>query len=338
MIVAQAHAKTTAQVTAHVTAESEAVQSQILLAARNIIGTLKTNNAAVLKQLQDTKEVLANQMKGKAVAREAQDTADLFGDASQPAGLCGSTGLGGGIQVSGAASSSVKHGLQTNSVEHVDQFREPAEYLFRILDADHPDLQKANEAMFPQSLTLSSAQIRDAVAALNTVSNPRPTPALTDAQMETPAGQTYTALRLINETRTTFAAEALNRHLTFHSPTLPDDVTQWAKEQWANAGAGGNPPGVVDGKMSEAALYNLLSQIRMGNPNWYMEIASLNDTGLLREMAVISAAQFELTRKNTELLDRISVLLSMQLTANLEATGKKEVEAAYSRTISTQQK
>jgi hypothetical protein len=211
------------------------------------------------------------------------------------------------------------------------------EYLYRILDENHPDLRKANEAIYPQALTLNADQVRDAAAAINTVTNPRPTPALTDAQQETPSGQTYTAMRQTNELRVTLAAEALNRHLTFHAPTLPDDVTQWARDQWAQAGAGGPVPGVVDGKMSEAALYNILSKIRIGNPNWYMQLASMTDTGLLRELALIGSVQLELMRKNTELLDRISVLLSMQVTSQLETTGKKEVEAAYMRAIGAQQ-
>jgi hypothetical protein len=337
MIVAQAHMRTIAEVTAHVSAESEAIQSQVLLAARNIIGTLKTNNAAVLKQMQDMKETLANAMKGEAVSREAQDTADLFGDASQPAGLCGSTSLGGGVQVSGAASAAVNKGLQTNSVEHVDQYRRPAEYVERILSDQHPDLQKSNEAVFPEGYTLNSEQIKDGVAAINTITNPMPTPELTDAHKDTPSGQAYTALRLVNGMRTTLAGNLLNKHLTFHSPTVPEDTAKWAKDQWAAAGAEGPAPGIVDGKMSEAALYNLLSQTRMGNPNWYMDLASKNDTGLLRELALMSSIQVELLRKNLELLDRMSVVLSMQYTTQLETGAKKEVDAAFIQAIGAQQ-
>lgn len=34
----------------------------------------------------------------------------------------------------------------------------------------------------------------------------------------------------------------------------------------------GTPPGIVNGKLSEAGLYKLLSQMRTGNPNWFDDI------------------------------------------------------------------
>ena len=49
----------------------------------------------------------------------------------------------------------------------------------------------------------------------------------------------------------------LNNHIAAHS-TMPDDITEWAKNQWNEAGGSGTPPGLVDDKLSEAGLYKLL--------------------------------------------------------------------------------
>ena len=94
-------------------------------------------------------------------------------------------------------------------------------------------------------------------------------------------------------------------HVAAHAPTLPEDVAAWAKSQWQEAGGSGTPPGLVNGKMSEAGLFKLLSQMRLGNPNWFNQVTSATEAGLLREMVMMQAIQLELTRKNNELLDRM---------------------------------
>ncbi len=59
------------------------------------------------------------------------------------------------------------------------------------------------------------------------------------------------------------------------------------------------------------AFYKLLSQMRMGNPNWFTQISEATDTGLLRELVLLQAFQFELARKKcNELLDRLTVIAS----------------------------
>jgi hypothetical protein len=144
-------------------------------------------------------------------------------------------------------------------------------------------------------------------------------------------------MRNIHELRVTLNAEALNKHLAFHSPTLPEEVASWANAQWKTAGAGGDAPGIVESRMSEAALYNILSQMRIGNPNWYMDVAKETPAGLMRELVLLTALQLELTRKNNEWLDRIAVLTALQSAAQLESANQQMLEAAYARAIGAQQ-
>ncbi|MDL2268113.1 hypothetical protein LJC46_09065, partial [Desulfovibrio sp. OttesenSCG-928-G15] len=193
------------------------------------------------------------------------------------------------------------------------------------------------DALFPLEITLTEDQVAQAHESIKTLANPRPLPVVTDSQKSTPAGQTYAAAKKIHEGRLATVTETLNNHVVFHAPTLPQDVTTWAQNQWSEAGGNGTPPGIVDGKLSEAGLYKLLSQMRVGNPNWFMQIATATDAGLLREMVVMQAFQFEIARKNTELLDRLSVIASLDFLTRMESSTGKEMTDLYTRMIGAQQ-
>ncbi len=60
--------QTVQMVNAHTTAEGEAIRSEILLAAQNIIGTMKAESATIVRAIVALKESNAANMKGQAIA------------------------------------------------------------------------------------------------------------------------------------------------------------------------------------------------------------------------------------------------------------------------------
>ena len=92
-MISAAKSETIQAVNAYTAAEAEAIRSEILLAAQNIIGTIKTESATIVRALVALKESNAATLKGQAVAGEAMKTEDMYGKAAQPAGLCGSSSL-----------------------------------------------------------------------------------------------------------------------------------------------------------------------------------------------------------------------------------------------------
>lgn len=330
--------QTIQMVNAHTSAEGEAIRSEILLAAQNIIGTMKAESATIVRAIVALKESNAANMKGQAVAGQAMKTEDMFGKASQPAGLCGTTSLGAGIQLGARAGKEIHSTMREKQFEYGNTAgAKPVEYLQRVLEDDHPEEKEIVDAIFPLNTTLKEDQVAQAHESVKTMANPRPLPVVTDEQKETPSGQIYAAARKVHEARMETVMDNLNAHIAMHSPTLPDDVTAWAKNQWNEAGGSGTPPGLVDDKLSETGLYKLLSQMRVGNPNWFTQIASATDTGLLRELALIQAFQFEVARKNNELLDRLVVIASLDYLTRMEGTTGKEMEDLYTRMVGAQQ-
>lgn len=325
-------------VNAYTAAEAQAIRSEILLAAQNIIGTLKAESATIVRALVALKESNAAFIKGQAVAGEAMKTEDMYGKAAQPAGLCGTSALGAGIQLGAQAGQEVHATMREKQLAYANTTGvKPVEFLNRVLAEDHPTEKETLDALFPLQDTLTEDQVAQAHESVKTLANPRPLPVLTDEQKNTPAGQTYTAARKIHEGRMAAVTESLNNHVVYHAPTLPEDVTTWAQNQWSEAGGSGTPPGIVDGKLSESGLYKLLSQMRVGNPNWFAQIATATDAGLLREMVVMQAFQMELTRKNTELLDRLTVIASLDYLTRMEGTTGKDMDDLYTRMVGAQQ-
>ena len=78
-IVTMAHMQTVQAVNAVTVAEAESIRSEILLAAQNIIGTIKAESATIVRAIIGLKESNAAMIKGQAVAGEAMKTEDLYG-------------------------------------------------------------------------------------------------------------------------------------------------------------------------------------------------------------------------------------------------------------------
>lgn len=332
-----AKTQTIQAVNAYTAAEAQAIRSEILVAAQNIIGTIKTESATIVRALVALKESNAATLKGQAVAGEAMKTEDMYGKAAQPAGLCGSSALGAGIQLGAQAGQEIHATMREKQLAYANTPKKPLEFLQRVLAEDQPSAQESLDALFPLQSTLTEDQVAQAHESIKTLANPRPLPVVTDAQKDTPAGQTYAAARKIHEERVAAVMENLNSHVVFHAPTLPEDVTAWAENQWSEAGGSGTPPGIMDGKLSEAGLYKLLSQMRVGNPNWFAQIVTATDAGLLRELVIMQAFQMELTRKNTDLLDRLTVIASLDYLTRMEGTTGKDMDDLYTRMVGAQQ-
>ena len=319
-------------INANTSAEAAGIRTEITLAAQNIIGTIKVSSASIVRAIIDLKESNAAAIKGLLAAKEAVETGDLYGATAQPGSLCGSSAVGAGVQVGAQAATDVRRDMRGKQIDYSSNPNaRPLDYLERQLAEDHPDVKQMVEGIFPLDRTLTAEQLAQAHEAIKTLADPRPLPMPTDDQKDN------TAAGLVHQGRIQTAQEALNHHVAFHAPTLPPEVAQWAVEQWKQAGAQGTPPGVVDGKMSEAALLNLLVQARTGNPNWYTQIASATEAGLLRELVLMQSVQLQLQHRNTEYLDRLSVITALDYLTRMEGTTGKEMEALYRQMIGTQQ-
>jgi hypothetical protein len=59
-----------------------------------------------------------------------------------------------------------------------------------------------------------------------------------------------------------------------------------------------------------AAYWEYVRLSRTSNPNWFIKLATLSDTAILREMAVMNAQQLDLQIRQAEMLRLMSMLLA----------------------------
>jgi hypothetical protein len=72
-------------------------------------------------------------------------------------------------------------------------------------------------------------------------------------------------------------------------------------------------------------------------PNWFVQVTSATEAGLLRELVMMQALQLELTGKNNELLDRLAVTSSLDFLTRMEGTDGKAMTDLYTRMVGAQQ-
>jgi hypothetical protein len=88
----------------------------------------------------------------------------------------------------------------------------------------------------------------------------------------------------------------------------------------------------VEGKMSEDALFWLLTNMRLSSANWHEEILpSLPEAGLLREMASMMAVNLELERRQKNHLENIETLLSLLAQSQLEKNSGQGLKVLYQK-------
>ena len=159
-IVTMAKMETIQSVNTHTAMEAQSIRSEILLAAQNIIGTIKSESATIVRAIVGLKESNAAMLKGQAAASEAMKTEDLYGKASQPSGLCGASALGAGLQLSAQAATQVRGAMRDKQREYANRPRaRPVEYLDRLTNDEHPDAGAMTDALFPLLDTLTEDQV-----------------------------------------------------------------------------------------------------------------------------------------------------------------------------------
>jgi hypothetical protein len=99
-------------------------------------------------------------------------------------------------------------------------------------------------------------------------------------------------------------------------------------------GGQGQVPGLTNGRLSQEALFWLLTNMRLASGNWHEEILpKLPEAGLLREIASMMAVDLELSRRQNEQLGNISLILSLNGLNYLENGAGQALRAQYRRAL-----
>lgn len=289
-----------------------------------------------------------NQLKGLESTMNAMKAKDTYlAPGSFTASACGSSQIGSAVQQGEAASSVGKAHISKALMTHATQYTNSGQgqQVNAWLKASKqsisynslmPGWDSAIKPQKPQSSGSKASQKPSAATQYSDhLLNPEPAPVLTKyhkkiAKYQKNPGNAPPVIR-----------RYLERHKEYRARIAPDNNIQaelqewntanipignWAKAQWESMGDSGNPPGMINNKMSTNSLLNLLVNERYANPSFYNRVNNQdNNTGLLREIALMQSAELKMTAMRLRLAQQNALIKSTR--------DARQVDSHYYKTL-----
>ena len=215
------------------------------------------------------------------------------------------------------ASGGIRTALETYSTSTVRDTQQIAE----IIDRD-PETFDA-EVLFPTTATtMEDDAVEVAIAYIGTLTEPRPVPELDNVAPDSPAAQTYEALRRQRKTSMTLARQALVDILSSQLPTREIDEDEF-REQWGTHSDTDAP--IVDGKVSERAFLTNEIRYRVDAIDYDARLAQQTPPGIMREFVQVLNLNNYLRLQAYENELRQAAMQSAQFAANSDAQTRNEL-------------
>lgn len=273
-------------------AEMQALMLEVRKATKAEQTLLKDISAAITESIRQ----FASLQKADAI-RE-----NLTGPTAQPPGLCDQPELAAALQnglnaergVGGALSSALRKSEQ----ETIDPLGARQTMSLEPMPAD-----------ILEKRTLSEDDLVKAVEVGRRLSNPNPLPQNPSSDLDQVERERALAIRNLDLERRSPIRAIIAHDIALRSPTAEMGILlrQMAKD----AGYQGQAPDITpDNKASIAAYWDYVRLSRTGNPNWYIKLSTMGQSGLLREIATMQAQNLELQMRQYELMRLMSLALA----------------------------
>ena len=303
--------------TAEVAKVSSEVRSSIASSTQKIITKLHQGHSAIVDQLKrngaadkEMTKKLGEQMRdlfvefGNANARQRAE--ELFGEGFKPPDTCTNPDLSAQMQVGRKVERQTTAAMY-GKLRHHNQGYHAVGGFERKIKAK-PMEEISAEFLLPANKTLTPEQVDKAKEMAEMITNPMPATKLPPGRLNTPQGKSYEARIKIKEARLSVPQAVYAASTASYAPTLP--LGEWVTNQYQDMGATGAPPEVVEGKVSAMALFEVLSSMRLANPNWDKKLQQGTEKWLLYEIARMNATQLEIQRRQLEYLQQIAMMLA----------------------------
>jgi len=296
-------------------------------AARGLIAALGRVEAAVLHTQASLYSAIQTADRNGA-ERNIERT---FDPNSQPETVCGNNQMGGGLQTSHKTLSQASSDLFEKIYERKSRYDRYLDYQSELIADDWPTPKMAveNMGLLNSGHTLTLDELKSAERLVEALTDPMPPRRAPDSRKNSPEARTYEAQLRNYETKQGLYQGIIVRHVAHRAPTV-DGLSAWAAGKWKDMGGQGDPPGLVDGKLSQDALFWLLSNMRIASANWHEKILpSLPEAGLLRDIASMQAVQLELSRRNNETLEYIAMMMALDGIGQLDGNERNSLMEQY---------
>lgn len=306
---------------------SSKVGSQIQQAGEAITVNQSKQMAAEAKLLSTLKDKLVEIEQQKVIAERQIQADERFGSSSHnaalvPARACTDVQVPGSVFTGDAGTATAAAQARSSYQAYSHSFR------FGGAAAKHTNalpVQALDSAtLFPgQGGSLTPAQQQQAQDYANLVTDPNPPIDVPQANKGTFAGQQYEAALRARTAKMNLAQDVFAQLIAERTPTM--SLGAWARTAWAEEGGKGDPPGLINGKISEASMMDLMVNSRFASERWYTDVQTMTQPQLLREVALMQALSLRMQLQRLRLEQRTAAIEAAQYAEHVDGNARQQL-------------
>lgn len=278
----------------------------------NLVG--KVLNTGQIQQMKAKERLLNQQLQEEALDQKKLATAEAKNKYLQQTG--GANALASACSLASAAKNTLSGMADAQKVtskaisealKAEKPISNPLDNIDTIAKATAPELSSAtilalgDRASAPTASVIS-AYIKNSVVPINAMSIPK--------KSKSPAATNYKAIANVVKTQASLATVTLGAIARHNVPTINDTL---ANTLWQQTGASGNPPGEVNGKISQDGLLQTITDSRYANKTFYGKIQHRGDTWEIKQMDIMMAAQLRMEEEQETMLEHAVALQAAML-------------------------
>jgi len=255
--------------------------------------------SGIARLFEDQNRKLRDLFVGFGASQARVEAERTFGDRAQPLAACAAPALGAGARESAAEAAAIEARLMAEMGRHARAFESANEQNVRI--AELPPQAFDIDTLLPPGGTRAPGREEAVAELVANMTDPAPPVNLAPSAQERLPARYYEGFRRMREAWLGPAQRTLSALAASRAPTA--ELSGFARRAWESMGGEGEPPGLVDGQISESALLDLLVAVRYRNESWYRNLAAEELAGVLREMALMDSVRLELERRRLRIAE-----------------------------------
>jgi len=216
--------------------------------------------------------------------------------------------LGAGYTLNGIASAQQVAAAAASAATQAEKpVVNPLDAISALANATAPDVSAGTLLPLGGSATATTASaistyIKNSVVPFNAPSVP--------ANVKNPAATNFRAASNVMKTQASLATVTLAAVARHNVPTIPSSL---ADHLWTESGSSGNPPGEVNGKISQDGLLQAITNGRYANKAFYQDIHTHGDTWQIKQIDIMMAAKLRMEEEETTMLEHAVALQAAML-------------------------
>lgn len=282
---------------------AQSVSDSVMQSGKAVEAALNQQAAATTK-LADTQNIVLQTLAQQQALMNQVGIADQnYGSAAMAPSGCGALSAASAYSAgkSAAASKGAKAMDELNKWSGGgDVSRQDAK---KRIDSQPPDAFLPSK-LLPPSLSIPEADAEKALEYIKSITDAAPEPKLTGSLANTKGGKDHERVRMLRAGAIGLPEQVQRDIMESHLATI--EYSDWA--QGAQA-AGGSTQG---GKVSIIEALQRLSDSRLSNPQWIMDLHAMGSVGVMREIAIISALNTEIQMRQLRMTNNIAALMAME--------------------------